>query len=666
MLKSVAVFYVSIAIMMAQDVYKDEHDNRIHLFVDNETDNIPKCGNDFISDIDDYIIRGQVNSSGINLRTISIEQKMATVNKYVCLFFVSKDCNNELLDKCSCSKSTDDYVVNFTVTLKLLINDSLSRVNAGMLIYNSPAIYSNDIQLPLIHQLNFSNYTFELQINDQVVDSTSCQQKNVDKMLILNDWYIQEKKYLALSLTICEQHILKFNCSFIKVDHDKTNLATFENFFGTFTFVIGILIICGLLFQYRKQRKLKGNRHRLKVVHHNEGPEDVSERLSLLNKHLMKSPTPENTLSEHEYTEQVKTHSMTSKRSSTDETHLNLLDNYYQLTDMIGEHFMENIIFFVVVPSIVSEFNISCSHANEGNSSVLQVRWEPIQETRILIKENNKELITCISKQMTCESLTDSILHYAINVSNLLIFELRNNNSLRHEERHVHRNWAVFDLIGNMQTCSYSVYVKPQDIECKSLSEDELDIVCITKKVFPKANCFFYINFTEPYISESNSESCNNEDDRHYLCSVCKVLKEIDKEGTYKIIVTVYPNITGTTQDRYYGTNTTFEKTFAEPSLVLEECPVNAIVGSELRCHCIMKGFGSTKAEAKWYKKDNTLISNTSRLAYTLDENDSEFVCEVNMIKLQRSLQTTLNISLNISLTYDPNTYQSNTNNVYN
>nr|QNL15870.1 polymorphic transmembrane cluster 2 transmembrane protein 10 [Biomphalaria glabrata] len=131
----------------------------------------------------------------------------------------------------------------------------------------------------------------------------------------------------------------------------------------------------------------------------------------------------------------------------------------------------------------------------------------------------------------------------------------------------------------------------------------------------------------------------------------------------------------------YYGTNTTFEKTFAEPSLVLEECPVNAIVGSEVRCHCIMKGFGSTKAKAKWYKKDNTLISNTSRLAYTLDENDSEFVCEVNMIKLQRSLQTTLNISLTyisgiiksikdnttqFNLYDDPNTHRSNTNNVYN
>ncbi|KAH9503023.1 hypothetical protein Btru_072647, partial [Bulinus truncatus] len=115
---------------------------------------------------------------------------------------------------------------------------------------------------------------------------------------------------------------------------------------------------------------------------------------------------------------------------------------------------------------------------------------------------------------------------------------------------------------------------KADDMECSSLSSDEIYVFCSASRIYPEATCIFYI-----FYSESSSVTVHKES-----------LKEV--ESIHQ----------------------------AKPYLTLTDCPNEVFEGSVVSCTCVLEGYSSTNVFYNWYNNSNdVLLTSTSRITFVAD-----------------------------------------------
>ncbi|KAI8780345.1 polymorphic transmembrane cluster 2 transmembrane protein 2 [Biomphalaria glabrata] len=175
--------------------------------------------------------------------------------------------------------------------------------------------------------------------------------------------------------------------------------------------------------------------------------------------------------------------------------------------------------------------------------------------------------------------------------------------------------------------CKFIFFARAKDLQCQSISRDEIHIYCFSRRMYPSGSCnLYYTENMENYVSEegrqlySQDTSTNN---TYFLTTTCTFVKPaaIATTDTFTAVVTMFPNISGSLADVMYGTNVSVLVTFSKPFIKFENCPKEVDFGATVDCQCSVEGIEPVNAMFRWYNTvTNVLITNTSRLTLVATE----------------------------------------------
>ncbi|XP_055866989.1 uncharacterized protein LOC106073608 isoform X2 [Biomphalaria glabrata] len=318
--------------------------------------------------------------------------------------------------------------------------------------------------------------------------------------------------------------------------------------------------------------------------------------------------------------------------------------NYYMVIDFL-------VIFWLRI-FCVSEVNIACRHVEEMSPVVIDILWVTFDSNDSLVVYENTSLIMICIIPFFCK-LTNSkwVLQNKENSEPPYKIEVHQGTAL------AQRNlvpkigeWEVIDVVTlKQEVCRYQVYVKPVENQCLSLSKDEINIFCTTKRVYPKAKCTFYISYNGQRAFEFENVIYSHKNETGYSVSNCNAIKPIQltEIGTYRVEAIIYPNISNDKSDVVYGTNISTEIIFKSPYITLVNCPTHVKKYILIDCECVLNELGSTNVLYSWINAStNESISYSNHLRFAVDNYNTEFICKANSFKIDNVLYENYNIFL--------------------
>ncbi|CAL1535046.1 unnamed protein product, partial [Lymnaea stagnalis] len=107
-----------------------------------------------------------------------------------------------------------------------------------------------------------------------------------------------------------------------------------------------------------------------------------------------------------------------------------------------------------------------------------------------------------------------------------------------------------------------------------------------------------FLNFSVKsfYKKSSEDQTCN---------STCVFQIPINNiiPGQYPLIITMFPNVTGSNDDKYFGTNQSILINLEYPSVKLAHCPELVVENIEVNCTCERSDTSLIKAPLVWFDK---------------------------------------------------------------
>ncbi|XP_055866990.1 uncharacterized protein LOC106073608 isoform X3 [Biomphalaria glabrata] len=284
--------------------------------------------------------------------------------------------------------------------------------------------------------------------------------------------------------------------------------------------------------------------------------------------------------------------------------------NYYMVIDFL-------VIFWLRI-FCVSEVNIACRHVEEMSPVVIDILWVTFDSNDSLVVYENTSLIMICIIPFFCK-LTNS-------------------------------KWVLQNKENSEPPYKIEVHqVKPVENQCLSLSKDEINIFCTTKRVYPKAKCTFYISYNGQRAFEFENVIYSHKNETGYSVSNCNAIKPIQltEIGTYRVEAIIYPNISNDKSDVVYGTNISTEIIFKSPYITLVNCPTHVKKYILIDCECVLNELGSTNVLYSWINAStNESISYSNHLRFAVDNYNTEFICKANSFKIDNVLYENYNIFL--------------------
>ncbi|KAH9504499.1 hypothetical protein Btru_062935 [Bulinus truncatus] len=138
--------------------------------------------------------------------------------------------------------------------------------------------------------------------------------------------------------------------------------------------------------------------------------------------------------------------------------------------------------------------------------------------------------------------------------------------------------------------CTVSVFSKPSVIRCsyESRSNSSVYATCTSDMIYPPAMCeFCLLDDEKTECSVSHYEHTQLTHEPIYYNSICGVSLPTSNVSFYKVMATIFPNMTGSTVDIIYGTNLTLSagkrNSGQSPAL---NCSVNVDKYFRHECKC--------------------------------------------------------------------------------
>ncbi|KAH9487509.1 hypothetical protein Btru_074129 [Bulinus truncatus] len=107
------------------------------------------------------------------------------------------------------------------------------------------------------------------------------------------------------------------------------------------------------------------------------------------------------------------------------------------------------------------------------------------------------------------------------------------------------------------------INTKISKTKCSYTFEEKIEVTCSIDKIYPSPICSFDLNSNKSVEFDSLNikyEHSSHLDDSFFFNSKCMISVSVNffEPGLYILIVTVYPNVSGSYTDKVFGLNTTF------------------------------------------------------------------------------------------------------------
>nr|QNL15853.1 polymorphic transmembrane cluster 2 transmembrane protein 1 [Biomphalaria glabrata] len=194
----------------------------ILLFDNYSEENEPKCHIGYVDGLDQFVIKGQVNTTQRGLSAVGFEfvSENSKTPNYYCLIRFVMGCQSQQTDACYCM-GTDKGKASLVFNLTLRHQDSDTKVRAVMLLPERRKIFSNAIRLPNVTKIDFTKVSSVLKINDRIVDNNFC-------LRSVTDPTIKIAYHVPLTQTVRPQLLITNN--------NETSLWT-DNVEGSFNLI---------------------------------------------------------------------------------------------------------------------------------------------------------------------------------------------------------------------------------------------------------------------------------------------------------------------------------------------------------------------------------------------------------------------------------------------
>ncbi|KAK0066880.1 PTC2-4 [Biomphalaria pfeifferi] len=149
----------------------------ILLFANHTVENKARCNIGYVDGLEKYVVKGRVNITDKNVVAVGLENvagKQLGIPSYFCLIRFVKECNNNQTDLCYCVATDQRNVFNIVFNMTLTYQDRNAQARAVMLLSDRQEIFSNDIKLPNVTQLDLTNVSYVLNINGKKVHTEKC------------------------------------------------------------------------------------------------------------------------------------------------------------------------------------------------------------------------------------------------------------------------------------------------------------------------------------------------------------------------------------------------------------------------------------------------------------------------------------------------------------
>nr|QNL15861.1 polymorphic transmembrane cluster 2 transmembrane protein 4 [Biomphalaria glabrata] len=149
----------------------------ILLFANHTEENKARCNIGYVDGLEKYVVIGRVNITDKNVVAVGLENvagKQLGIPSYFCLIRFVKGCNSNKTDECYCVATDQRNVFNIVFNMTLTYQYRNAQARAVMLLSDRQEIFSNDIKLPNVTQLDLTNVTYVLNINGKKVNTEKC------------------------------------------------------------------------------------------------------------------------------------------------------------------------------------------------------------------------------------------------------------------------------------------------------------------------------------------------------------------------------------------------------------------------------------------------------------------------------------------------------------
>ncbi|KAK0066873.1 polymorphic transmembrane cluster 2 transmembrane protein 11 [Biomphalaria pfeifferi] len=225
-------------------------------------------------------------------------------------------------------------------------------------------------------------------------------------------------------------------------------------------------------------------------------------------------------------------------------------------------------LFIVTLPIILTDhFNLKCDPVHElsKDDAVLSLEITNFTKPFVTISKQNTDLLSCDKGgcfPMNC--FNPFIINFNNKTwfeNNTLIITISINGSWREQKKNNSAigNWEFSFPDWDTQTCKLETYAIYDGPNCSNTClQDYSNITCFLTKVYPEALCHFNLSHEIGKLTNIAYQNVDYVYDyKLYYNTSCTIT--LPNNVTQNITVTMYPNVTGKSDDKKYGKSATIK-----------------------------------------------------------------------------------------------------------
>ncbi|CAL1535050.1 unnamed protein product [Lymnaea stagnalis] len=239
--------------------------------------------------------------------------------------------------------------------------------------------------------------------------------------------------------------------------------------------------------------------------------------------------------------------------------------------------------------------------------------------THIVIEKDETPMTNCLLPNNCTDYIRDYRTTLFVNeTSQVISITVTMYNVTRKRTYKNGINWfIVYNFNVSKFICKILIFARIKSISCNTqMLDDTLNIICIASNIYHETQCDISVKHTEKKKNMISIQSINNNremssSEKTVFKTVCSVFisREDLSPGQYEAVVTMYPNITGTNDDKQFSTVHSLSVNLEYPSITVKNCPEIIEENTEVTCTCERTDKSLINVSIVWFDSSGHIIA---------------------------------------------------------